>query len=254
MRCPNRGRTEAVVRARPSPVYVSLQCAISLHYLFYLHKCKLAPAPIITCSLLGGTLTIDVCTSDFDTQLWVGDACPSPSGFGCLAGMANDNTPGCGINNWGSRVAFPATSRLIYIVVGGALPTSANSYVVHWTYSAASTSGTTTLSSSPSLTVPLPSSPPATGSGTASASASLNSTGSATVSAATSLSCTATAAHSATRTVSRTSTMSRTATRSPSSSHTAPRTATASRSVTRSRSKKPATLTPTKKPKLANVV
>ena len=105
----------------------------------------------------GATVSLDVCNSTFDTKLWVGTGCPGDSAatFGCTPESANDDAPGCGPTNFGSRVTFgpPAGTRVLYAVVGGILGGGPMAYTLRWRVGGASwLTASATITSSGTLT------------------------------------------------------------------------------------------------------
>lgn len=85
---------------------------------------------------------MDVCNSTFDTKLWVGTGCPGGTSatFGCSPASADDDAPGCGPTNFGSRVTFtpPAGTLVIYAVVGGTIGVASTDYTLRWRVGGAS--------------------------------------------------------------------------------------------------------------------
>ena len=92
---------------------------------------------------------MSACDSGFDTQLWVGTGCPGSAAFDCTTQSSNDDTVGCGLNNWGSTVTFTANDRIQYILVGGNQGSGNSTFALTISYAGISWSATATQTSTP---------------------------------------------------------------------------------------------------------
>ena len=68
---------------------------------------------------LGGSLFLDTCNTNNDTQLWVGSGCPSlESNYNCFASDGDDPTGTCATSTDSWLEYDGVTTRLLYLMVG----------------------------------------------------------------------------------------------------------------------------------------